>query len=257
MRAGSISVYRAGLVAALLLGGCAKSPIGPSGALTVTVPVPVAPGNGTTIAPTAQPVRLSVENATSTAPGSPVVYTFEVATDAGFASKVVTRDVPQAPGQTSTTLDPLPAGQRYFWRARATSGDVTGEPSPTTSFTIAPIVTVEAPVPVAPINGAIVAGTMPTLTVTNAVRSGPVGLVIYRFEIATDAAFTAIVASGAASEGDTRTSFTPATDLAYLTTYYWRARAMDTAHDVKGPPSGAARFSTPIDPRTFLKGAQR
>ena len=255
MRSGAAGPLSVAFALLLALAGCAKSPISPSGALTVALAAPLAPANGADIAHAAQPVRLTVDNASTSDPNAAVVYTFEVATDAGFGTRIVTRDVAQAADRTSLTLDPLPAGQ-YFWRVRARAGDTAGGPSASVTFTIAPAVTMGAPAPSSPASGAIVASTRPTLTVLNASRSGPVGLVVYRFEIAADAGFATVVASGATTEGTSTTSFTPAADLLFKTTYFWRARATDTGNDITGPYSPASTFSTPTDPSIYLPGAR-
>ena len=64
-------------------------------------------------------------NAVSTKPG--VTYTFEVATDVAFTTKVQVKDnVPESSGQTRITLDPLPAAKDYYWHVRASGGGTTG-----------------------------------------------------------------------------------------------------------------------------------
>jgi hypothetical protein len=241
------------LLCALGLAGCARSPTSPAGAHTVAAAAPVTPANGVRIPNSEQPVTLTIDNATTTEPGAPIVYTFEIAADAGFASKVVIRDVAQGSDQTSLTLDTLPADRQYFWRVRATAGDTTGVFSRPLSFTIGPDITIDAPSPAAPVSGAIVSTTRPTLTVGNSPRTGPAGTILYRFEIAADAAFANVAASGVVAEGASQSSFTPAADLSYTATYFWRARAVDSVHGIASAFSAVETFRTPlVDPKTYL-----
>lgn len=230
------------------IAGCAKSPVSPGGSITVTAAAPLSPANGASIAYAAQPVRLAVANATSTDPNAFIGYTFDVATDAGFANKVITKTTPQGAGQTAITLDLLPGGATYYWRVRATADDTVGAFTSSFTFTIGPAVVIDAPVAVAPVPGSKVSTNRPTLTVTNATRTGPAGTIVYRFEIATDAAFTKIVVSSTVTETTTTTSFTPATALGFSTTHYWRARATDTSSNISGSYSVTATFITPGNP---------
>jgi hypothetical protein len=81
------------------------------------------------------------------------------------------------------------------------------------------------------------------------VKSGPVGTIVYKFEIATDAAFGTIVASGNVTEaaGSVQTSFTPPANLAFKTLHYWHAQAIDAANSITTPFSTATAFTTPND----------
>src|SRR5579862_8002574 len=84
--------------------GCSKSlsPAAPSA--SVGTPTPMAPANGAQIANLAQPVSLTIQNATVSS-GVSVTYTFEIATDAAFANKVQTKTTPAGDGQTTVKLD--------------------------------------------------------------------------------------------------------------------------------------------------------
>ena len=234
------------LFLALLVGlgitACSKSPTGPSGSTTISTAVPVSPANGATIANDAQPVTLTISNATASASA---VYTFEVATDGAFVAKVLTQDVPEGSGQTSLKLDVLPSDRTYYWRVRATAGDTVGAFSTPVTFSIGPAVTIQPPVPVMPVSGGTTATPRPTLAVQNSTHSGPVGSLVYRFEIATDAGFSGIVQSGTVAEAPMQTSFNPPTTLAANTQYYWHARATDTANNVSSAFSEAWTFTTP------------
>lgn len=223
---------------------CAKSPTSPAGSTTVTSPVQVSPANGALIANGAQPVTLAVANALVTSVSAAITYTFEVATDSSFATLATAKDVPEGGnGQTSVTLGVLPAGRDYFWRVRTTGGDTVGTFSAARRFTIGAAVVLQAPVPSHPSSGSA-AGQRPTLTVTNAARTGPAGAVSYRFEIAATEAFSPVVASGTVAEGTGTTSFTPSADLAADSTFYWRAQALDPSSASTSAFSSAQSFTT-------------
>jgi hypothetical protein len=226
--------------------GCSKSPTRPSA--TVSTPSAVSPANGATIGYQAQPATLTISNASSSDSTASVVYTFEVATDAAFANKVVTRDVPQGTGQTSLVLDTLTGGQTYFWHVRATAGSAVGTFGSAMTFTIGPAIVLQAPAVVLPVSGTRVDDAKPALTISNASHTGPVGAITYRFEIASDSSFATIAASGTVDEGATQTTFTPTSNLAYKTTFYWHARAIDATNSATGPYSTTATFVTGADP---------
>ena len=230
--------------------GCSdnnSNPATPSGSsLTASVVAPrgVSPVSDALIKNSEQPVTLTVENAVSTQPGS-TTYTFEVATDSGFASKVQTKDnVTQGSGQTAVRLDPLPAGRDYYWRARASSGGTTGVFGSVYKFTIGPAVTIDPPVPVTPLNGAVSSG-WPVFTVLNSSRTGPVGTVAYRFEVANNPNFNPTLVSATVAEGASRTSYLPPRNQApsAATTLYWRATAIDQGNNVSSPASAVISFA--------------
>src|SRR5262245_55019865 len=94
--------------------------------ITLTTPQPNSPNNNAEFKFIEQPITVSVKNAVTTG-SAPLTYTFEVAGDAAFASKVFTRDgVAETAGTTSLRLDRLPADRSYYWRARANSGSING-----------------------------------------------------------------------------------------------------------------------------------
>ena len=220
---------------------CAK---GNPGAPSIATPVALAPSTGAVIPNSSQPVTLVAQNAFGTASGG-TTYTFEVATDAAFASKVQTKAgvVEGVSGQTSVTLGALPANADYFWHVQATAGGTTGLFSGASRFTIGPLVSLGAPTLVSPANGSN-APTQPTLTVTNVTRSGPSGVIAYRFDISTSPNFTTIAASGTSPEGSGQTSFTVTSALAVSTTFYWRATAIDQTNITTGPASATGSFVT-------------
>src|SRR5262245_29554703 len=90
---------------------------------SVTVPRSLSPGVNAPIRNQDQPVTLVVGNAAITL-GSAATYTFEVASDTAFATKVYSKSgvTEGANGQTSLTIDRIGAGADYYWRARAEGG---------------------------------------------------------------------------------------------------------------------------------------
>jgi hypothetical protein len=204
----------------------------------------VSPASGATIRNVDQPVTLVVANAvlTQSAVGT---YTFEVSTDSTFSTKTYSKTgvASGASGQTSLTIDKIPAGTNYFWHARADGGGTTGPFSAARPFTIGPAITIDTATLVAPISNTST-GSRPTFTVTNATRSGPVGPLTYKFEVAASSAFSPVLLSGTANEGVSQTSFTPSTDLPPETTLFWRVTATDAANGVSGPTSLPATFVT-------------
>jgi hypothetical protein len=242
--------------AAMLAAGCSKSnPVSASPAApvvdtaltaSVTTPRPLTPAAGATIANLAQPVTLTVQNALVTKPGG-TTYTFEVATDAAFAAKVQTKDsvAEGSGGQTSVKLDALAPAKDYYWHARATAGGTTGVFGAAFKFTIGPAIAINAPVPIAPINGAAT-GARPALRATNATRTGPAGAISYRFEISNTSTFGSILMTGTNSEGVNETGFVPTTDLPINATLFWRVTAIDPANAVSSPASTTQSFVTSL-----------
>ena len=167
----------------------------------------MSPVAGASIAWSAQPITLVVTNISGTS--SAATYLFEIATDSAFSNKVFTKTVPAGTsGQTSVQADTLSANTTYYWRARVQDGTTAGAYASFNLFTVGVGVSVSAPVPVSPANGYSSVG-WPTLTVTNAARTGPTGVIVYKFEIASDSAFSSIVVSATVSEGSGQTSFQP------------------------------------------------
>jgi hypothetical protein len=213
---------------------------------SVTTPKTLQPANGSQVRNADQPLLLVVQNAVTTKSGS-TTYTFEVATDAAFAVKVQTKDnvAEGTGGQTGVTLDVLPPGKDYYWHARAKSAGTTGVFSATAKFTLGPQVSLNAPTPVAPANGSTTAG-WPTFRVNNATTTGGSvgGAVVYKFEVATSAAFTTIVLTGQAPETPGQTSFTPpgSQPAPSQTALFWRATATDQTSGAVSPASTVQTF---------------
>jgi hypothetical protein len=224
--------------------GCSSGlPTQPTGAITVTTAGLTAPANGAVIAKQSQPITLVASNAVVTNSSAQVTYTFEVATDAGFGDKVLTKDVPQAAGQTTLKLDTLAAGKDYFWHVRATGGNTVGVFTNPFKFTIGPDVVVSAPAPASPSDG-VVTTSWPVLTVKNATESGSVGNIIYRFEIAANSGFSPVLVSGLVAETANATSFLPGPPAPTGTTrYFWRVIAIDAATTIASPASTTQSFT--------------
>jgi hypothetical protein len=231
----------AALVAAVACGS--SSSTSPSLTASVSSPSPVTPANNTTVANLSQPVTLIVQNAVVTKSGGNV-YTFEVATDTGFASKVQTKDgvAEGSSGETGVRLDALAAGTTYYWHSRVTGGGTTGLFGPMYKFSIGPAIVVNPPAPIAPLTNAQTSP-RPALRVTNATRSGPVGAITYKFEIAKDAAFGTIIVTATNTEGVNETGYLPTSDLPTNTLLYWRATAIDATNGIASAPSPAQSFT--------------
>ncbi len=211
----------AGTLAALL--ACNKSnPVQP----TVVAPALASPSDGAQIRNSDQPVTLIVSSGISTQSGA--TYTFEVATDAGFATRVQTKDGISggAGGQTEVKLDSRTPG--------AFSG--------ASKFTIGPAVTVSTPSPIAPLTNAQTSP-RPALRVTNVTATGSVGAITYKFEIATSAAFTTLIASVTVTQGINETGYIPTSDLPTGTILFWRATAIDASSGTTSSPSGVQSFT--------------
>jgi hypothetical protein len=242
----------------LTFSGCSQSsnPTQPTGSTapvdgndltaSVTVPRALSPGVAAQIRNLDQPVTLVVANAVITQ-STTVTYTFEVATDTTFANKVYSKSgvAAGANGQTSLTIDRLGPGADYYWRARAEGGGTIGPFSSARLFTIGQAIVINAPTPVSPIANTDT-GSRPALIVTNATRSGPVGALTYRFEIATNAAFSPVAITVAVPEGTTRTTYQTPVDFAPEATIFWRATAIDQSNGVTGPTSAPASFVTSL-----------
>ena len=244
------------LAAALALSACeaskssnplSASVAGPIPGVQITAPTTLQPEAGLKIAMNNQPVTLLIQNAGSNGP-RPLVYSFDVATDANFNSTVFSRDniTPGDAGRTSLRLsDPLATGHTYFWRTRAQDGANTGPYSPVSSFTVFTPIVINDPVPTSPAPNAVVDGIRPSLVVTDATRSGPVGAITYLVEIGDNDAFNNKIAWTVAEQPN-QTTLALQQDLAYSKLYFWHVRAFDPT--TTGPFSATRAFSTPAAP---------
>ena len=237
----------------LVLGGCQTSKSSTPTAPTVAGPIPgvnisapalLEPAQGFKFKENEQPIRLLVQNATTNGV-RPLTYTFEVAADQNFSTKVFSRsDVAPGDGRTSVQIDRLDIGRAYYWRAWAQDGANTGAIA-TAGFEIHPKPAVTPPGAVTPINNEQVATTTPAIRVNNATFIGPVGPLAYEFQVATDQAFTRLVAAGVVSGGSGQTTFN-SSPLAHGLTLFWRARASDG--ETTSAWSATQTFRTPPAP---------
>ena len=237
----------------LALGGCeaskssnptAPTVAGPIPGVNISAPVMLEPAQGFKFKESEQPIRLVVQNATTNGVRA-LSYTFEVASDSGFATKVFSRSgVAPGDGKTSVQIDRLEIGRTYYWRAWAEDGANTGAIA-TAGFEIYPKAAVSAPGPISPINNELVTSTTPVIRVSNAAWVGPIGFLAYEFQVATDQAFTKLVSAGIVNEGPGQTTFN-STTLTGSATMFWRVRASDG--ETTSAWSGTQVFRTPAPP---------
>ena len=238
---------------AALTGACevekSSNPLSPSVAgpipgVDITQPKLIEPGQGFKYRAAQQPIKLVIENAV-TSGVRPLSYTFEVAADSNFTTKLFARaGVPPGPnGRTTVQIDKLDLGRAYFWRARAGDGANTG-PFAAARFEVLPTPSLSRPTPLIPIDNVVVPERRPTLRVRNADRNAGVGALAYLFQIAKDQSFGGIVNFGTVTETPGETAWTVEVDLEFDAVYYWRARATDS--ETTGDWSAAQSFrSTP------------
>jgi hypothetical protein len=210
------------------------------------------PANGASIAFSAQPITLTVTNAVRAGSAS-ATYSVEVATDAGFANKVYTKDaIPEGSGGTTNIpLSSLNGGTTYYWHTAAAVDGVKGVMSAARTFTVQPNIVFSQPGVGNPTNGGTASSARPTFTVTNSTHTGPAGSVAYEFQVATSSSFQTILASSGpvAEDASGSTSWTSTVDLT-SGSYVWRARATDPTNNVQGPYTDAASFTLiPFDMR--------
>ncbi|WP_225408336.1 endopeptidase [Stigmatella hybrida] len=159
-------------------------------------------------------------------------YDVQVATDAAFTTVVAS-----ATGLTASTWTVSPAlaaNTAYSWRVRSSNscgGASTWSAART--FTTRGCVSLAAPVAQSPANNATGVGLAAVLD-----WSDVTGATGYQVQVATDAAFTSVVASAT----PTASTWTVSPGLASNTAYYWRVRANDTCG--AGAYSSAFKFTT-------------
>ena len=219
---------------------------GPIAGVEITAPVLLEPAQGIKYKESQQPIKLVIQNATTNGV-RPITYTFEIATDNTFATKVFARaSVPPGDGgRTSVQADRLDVGRAYYWRARADDGANTSLYS-SAQFEVLPKPDLGVPGLVSPINNDRVTSSSPALLVSNSSRNSAVGPLRYDFQVAKDAAFTSMAASGTVDEGSGQTQYVVGSALTANLTYYWRARATDG--ETTTAWSGAQTFRTPTAP---------
>ena len=219
--------------------------------VTIGAGQPVSPAEGKAFKFIEQPVALVLGNGITTGTTA-LTYTFEVATDAAFASKVYTRDnvAEGAGGQTTLTLDRL-AGAKLYWRARSNAGSVAGPTSAVRSFVIGQEVVLQAPTLLSPLNNVEV-NEAPVLVLNNVQRTGPAGEIVYRFEVSETPSFATLVYTATVTEQRGTVTQHQIVGKPEDKIYYWRARASDAENAVTTAYSATGSFkaSTGVDLRT-------
>jgi hypothetical protein len=221
---------------------------GPIAGVSITTPALVDPPPGKRFELSELPVKLTIQNS-ATNGQRPVNYIFEVATDNGFTSKLVTSSgVPPGPeGRTVYTLldKPLEAGKTYYWRAQADDGANRSEPADPRTFAVYTL-SISVPGLLSPANGQKFAFTEQpvALTIQNSTTNGERPL-SFIFEVAIDPAFGSKVYSngpGGAPAGENgQTRIVLNKQLEGGRTYYWRAQAVDGVS--QSQTSGSRSFS--------------
>jgi hypothetical protein len=204
----------------------APSVAGPIPGVNITAPTLLEPLAGSTLTFTGESQTLLIENG-GTSGARALWLQVEVATDSGFSQIVHQADqiALGSNGRTSYRLpSPLSAGYTYYWRTRAVDGANTGPYSAVATFSVVPPVVIDAPVATAP-SGKLNTN-KPEFRVTNGVISGTSG-VAYRFEISTNADFTAIQAIVTVPVNGSGTTVMTIGELPYKSTFYWRVRGSD------------------------------
>jgi hypothetical protein len=200
--------------------------------VTITTPALVEPAANKQFAITELPVKLTIQNSTTNGQ-RPVTYTFEVATDAAFASKIVTSPAiePGPNGQTTFVLldVALEAGKTYYWRATANDGANQSKPADARGFSVYTL-SISIPTLIAPKEGQLIVDPPVTFTIQNSTTTGQRPLA-YILDIATDAVFSSVVYStgpgGTPQASGEQTSISVDKPLELGRTYYWRAKATD------------------------------
>jgi len=229
-----------------MVGACSsENPAG--GSHSLTAPKPVSPAMGAQVSYNEQPLTLAAQNAVTTGT-KPLTYTFEVASDSGFTAIVAKKEnVVAGTDVTSTKLDAALAGAKgYYWRVRANDGTSAGPNSEVINFSVGSTVNLEAPQPETPVPNGTVGGVRPTFVINNAGRSGPVGQVYYRFEIAENNTFSPVLTAGTVLEASGgQTSWTVEVDLPTGKTLYWHVRSADPSNSVSSSFSNT-RFGSKL-----------
>jgi hypothetical protein len=243
---------------ALAVAGCeankSKNPLspnvaGPIAGVVITTPKGLEPASGARVVADQQPLTLLIENPTTNGERK-LVMEVEVSTTTAFDALVhkSTTVEPGANGRTSYKLpEALTAGRTYHWRVRGVDGANTGAWSNPISFDVVAPVIVETPLPLSPVLGQVLTTNAPVLIVSNGKVSGTAN-VSYRFEIARDAGFSAMVAVLTVPRSTASTTQVQLGTQPYSTQFFWRVSASDGA--ITSPYSSTHAFSTMAQPVT-------
>ena len=110
----------------------------------------------------------------------------------------------------------------------------------------AAVATIGEPSPVSPSPNQHLGGIRTTFVVANASHSGPVGALVYTFEVATDEGFANRFGMWNVPEQPNQTSLDLPQEFSYAGVYFWHARAFDGA--MTGPWSRTLALATPNPP---------
>jgi hypothetical protein len=207
-------------------GSESSSPLSPTENASVTAPRLALPAHGAIVAG-ASPLVLTVDNATAT-PAAPITYTFEVASDQSFATRVfVQENVAQGDsGRTSVTVNAsLQPGVTYLWRARAQTSTATSPMTDPWAFNTEATAALGAPVALEPAAGTVLREPQVAFRIAQGDRAGSVSDVSYRIEVGTDEALTNLVAVLTVAEQGASTLVEFNATLELGRTYYWRVKA--------------------------------
>lgn len=219
---------------------------GPIPGVQISAPAPLEPSNGASLVGQSAAVTLVLQNPT-TSGQRPLWMKLEIAADANFSQVLHQADrlAPGADGRTAYKLpEPLGPGHTYYWRAKALDGANEGPFSNIASFSVVEPVIIEAPTAIGPIGQ--LATNRPEFKVGNARVLGPVGNLIYRFEVATAPDPAAIVSVVSVAPGGGGTTSMSLGDLPYGATFYWRAYVTDGT--ATSPYSAVMSFRTADTP---------
>ena len=231
---------------------------GPIPGVDISAPKLLEPGQGFKFKEAQQPIRLLIENSNTTGV-RPLSYTFEVATDTTFGTRVYARsNVPPGDGgRTSLLIDKLDLGRTYYWRARAEDG-ANSSLYAASQFEVLPRAQLNPPTALYPINNALVDTRQPVFRVRNSDRNAAIGRVRYEFQLSTNQAFSGLISSLDVAEGAGETQFSVGADLTNDLPHYWRVRASDgettsswmgtQVFRTPGGPAGPAPGPTPTPP---------
>jgi hypothetical protein len=198
---------------------------GPIAGVNIEIPAPVSPSGGSEVVNTS-PVRLVFNNATTNGV-RPIWYVVELASDAGFESKLFTNGkvTPAEGAQTTVVVDGTLSAERTYWRVKAADGANESSFSPPAHFELVVPVVIEAPVPVSPANGETTSTNSPTLRVNNGRVQGRAGNVEYRFFVARDQHFSQGVAEIPSPRVDGSSTSVQTAALPVNTLLFWRVVA--------------------------------
>ncbi|HTP01790.1 MAG TPA: IPT/TIG domain-containing protein [Anaerolineales bacterium] len=154
--------------------------------------------------------------------GSVLSYTLQVSRNTAFSGPVISVNIAASKYTVPTSL---PSAATLYWRVRANFASGSGAWSVVWHFKTAN--PPGRPVLTSPANGSTVSTRSPRLTWNRVAVPAGTSFHHYDLQIATDAAFKALVADVNAS-GLLNTAFKPSAPLVAATRYYWRVRSFNT-----------------------------